>query len=143
MSSPRPVRIPPEVPFIAHPAWLAGLLEGEGSFGQDGASIVVEVKMTDRDVIARAALAFGGVNVYAVPQSPLELERGHKPCFRARARGTRALDIMLRVYPYLGERRAARVAGLVTGFLASRVALPDAGAPISSTDTPTTKERAA
>ena len=41
-------------------AWLAELLEGEGSFVMSERSIAIVVKMTDRDVVERAAALLGG-----------------------------------------------------------------------------------
>lgn len=103
-----------------HPAWLAGLLEGEGSFGVDAGRPVVEVKMTDRDVIARAAHAFGDVSVYAVPQTAEDIAAGYKQAWRARVRGGTAIAVMLRVLPHMGERRSARIAGIVANYYAAR-----------------------
>lgn len=92
-------------------AWLAGLLEGEGSF-MLGRNIVNErlyhypkivVAMTDEDVIARAAGLFG-TSVYVIP--PTE---GRKQQWRAQKNGSGAAEIMVALLPHMGIRRSAKI----------------------------------
>src|SRR5207249_8812998 len=87
--------------------WLAGLLEGEGSFspGPPSApnSITMRLAMTDADVVARVA-ALWGVSYHEVQKERCRI-RGWKPIFFAHLRGKRAADLMRRLQPLMGERR--------------------------------------
>lgn len=40
--------------------WLAGLLEGEGCFTYSGSTPMVQLQMTDKDVVERASLLLKG-----------------------------------------------------------------------------------
>jgi len=92
-------------------AWLAGILEGEGSFWMStnhvGGKVYrypkVVVGMTDRDIIERVAGLIGG-SVYDMPRQP-----GRKAAFRAQVSGVKAAEWMRRLYPWLGERRRAKI----------------------------------
>jgi hypothetical protein len=95
-------------------AWLAGLLEGEGSFwmltshvgGKRYRYPKIVVSMTDRDIIERVAHLFGR-SVYDVPPS-----RGHPnrlPAFRAQISGAAAAQWMRDLYPWLGRRRQGKI----------------------------------
>ncbi|MFD4428405.1 hypothetical protein, partial [Nocardia sp. NPDC058497] len=93
-------------------AWLAGLLEGEGSFAmirsRVGGKVYryphIIVNMTDRDVIARVAGLFGG-SVYDVPR----YIEGRKLAYRAQITGSGAAQWMKDLYPWLGKRRRSRI----------------------------------
>lgn len=89
--------------------WLAGLLEGEGSFGlhmdnRFGRSYnpVMDLGMTDRDVIERAQALVGG-NIYTMAS------RGRRPLFRLRLTGAKAIAVMFTVFALMGERRRERI----------------------------------
>lgn len=91
-------------------AWLAGLLEGEGWFGDAGRTrggrhAVVRVRMTDRDVVERVAIAMGGVKVQPAPGR----KPGYKDTYRAQVCGRRAVELMRTVRPHMGDRRGARI----------------------------------
>lgn len=94
-------------------AWLAGLLEGEGSFrmltnrASNGKSYRyphITVNMTDRDVIERAAQMFG-TGVYDLPR----YIDGRKLQYRAQAQGTKAAALMRQLRPWMGQRRGAKI----------------------------------
>ncbi len=87
-------------------AWIAGLLEGEGSFVVSDRSLVIAVNMTDRDVIERATGLLGG-NTYA-RRCPA-IERPRKQQWRAQVKGPRAAGWMMTIYPLLGRRRREQV----------------------------------
>lgn len=111
-------------PEISHAdlCWLAGLLEGEGSFlvstryrhrKTTGETVQVRlpcvtVTMTDRDVIDRAA-ALMGVSTYDCKQSALEVELNRKPKFSARVYVPRAIPLMIRLRPHMGTRRQGQI----------------------------------
>lgn len=93
--------------------WLAGLLEGEGYFGittrgNGSRSPVVEVKMTDLDVVERAGLLMGARSV-TIKQMP----EGQKTQYRARVTGKLALDLMIAALPHMGDRRTNRITEIV------------------------------
>jgi hypothetical protein len=97
-------------------AWLAGLLEGEGSFGLkkykrkrggERGYPIVKVKMTDRDVVERAAVLFGDSAVLVCP--PPANYPHHKVQYRTEVTGSRARQMMCELRPMLGLRRQAQV----------------------------------
>lgn len=89
-------------------AWLAGLLEGEGSFKKPAPSAphlpIVTVQMTDEDVIARAARLVGVGYCSVIPKNPR-----HQPTFVMSAKETRARDLMLALRPLMGQRRRGQI----------------------------------
>jgi hypothetical protein len=88
--------------------WLAGLLEGEGTFlaGPPSAprSPAVQVSMADRDVVARAAALLD----CAVTVVPARRE-GWRTAYSARVRGARAVQWMERLRPLMGARRRQQI----------------------------------
>jgi len=94
-------------------AWLAGILEGEGYFKPSGRSPEVSVEMTDQDVIERAATLMGG----CVKDRPIRGE--HRPAWRVRVYGPRAIAVMIEVLPHMGSRRSARILDVIGDFYRS------------------------
>jgi hypothetical protein len=104
------VRSPAELPPISQQDlhWLAGLLEGEGSFvpGPPSAprSPGVQMCMADRDVVERAGALLG---------SPIWVARsrreGWSDVYTIRVRGARAVLWMERLRPLMGLRRQAQI----------------------------------
>lgn len=99
--------------------WLAGLLEGEGTFGIARNTTThdntyeyprVIVKMADRDVIERAAVLMGSVAIY----TRLSDNPDHSTQYITKVHGDKALDVMKRVRPYMGTRRGARIDELLS-----------------------------
>jgi len=109
-------------------AWLAGLLEGEGSFMAGPPSHprapVVVVSMTDFDIVARVARVFR--------VQPLLLRRRNvrwRDAYEARSRGRRAVEVMGAVRPHMGERRRAQIDRAIACYRPDRRrVLDDAGA---------------
>jgi hypothetical protein len=88
--------------------WLAGLLEGEGSFRAPSPSspnqVVISVQMTDEDIIARVAACFGTkYQFYRAKKAH------HKDSYIARLKGSRAIEMMKLLYPLMGKRRQAQI----------------------------------
>jgi hypothetical protein len=104
VTHPRPVP-PIEMPDLY---WLAGLLEGEGTFvaGPPSAprSPAVQVMMVDRDVVDRVAALF---------ECAVTLVRarrdGWRTAYSARVRGPRAVEWMGRLRPLMGSRRQGQI----------------------------------
>ena len=101
--------------------WLAGLLEGEGSFlrhrgGHDGQRCpAIRVQMTDRDVVERIA-AMWGVSVVALGKR----FDHHKPVFCVKTSGYRGADWMRRLRPLMGERRKGQIDAALEGWVPTR-----------------------
>lgn len=99
-------------------AWLAGILEGEGSFMMSRNHVSgkiylypkITVCMTDRDIIQRVADLFE-VGVYQVPTSETK-----KQAYRANISGTRAAYLMAQLQPIMGIRRAAKIEEILTAY---------------------------
>ncbi len=100
-----PSATPPRTDLSAgEVAWLAGLLEGEGSFGFFSGSLTLSLEMTDEDVVSRVASMFGT----AVHQNACRKSH-HKFSYATRVRGSRAALFMMLVRPFMGERRGAAI----------------------------------
>lgn len=89
-------------------SWLAGLLEGEGSFGYTlcrsrAVGPYIKVSITDRDVVERAA-GLLGVGVHFE-----KLTRTGKPMWLARVAGPRARGWMMTLYAEMGRRRREKI----------------------------------
>ena len=101
--------------------WLAGLLEGEGSFLTEsirGKSYpVIQVEMTDEDVIQRVARLFG-TKMF----SAKKIRAGASMrSYRARVRYQRARELMCALCPLMGQRRAAKIMEIQAGFAPANV----------------------
>lgn len=91
-------------------AWLAGLLEGEGSFiaapPSDRRRARITLSMCDEDVVARVATMWG--ISYCKTGHHLRNPKW-KPEFRITLRGAKALEVMLAVRPHMGNRRQTQI----------------------------------
>ncbi len=91
--------------------WLAGLLEGEGTFDlQRGKYPRVRLAMTDRDVVGRAATLFGSTIRLTLRPAPAS------PIWHAEIQGAPAVEIMRAVLPFMGSRRSGRIAQILSEF---------------------------
>lgn len=114
--------------------WLAGLLEGEGTFRCQKHSPNIKLKMTDLDVVERAKLIMDG-NPITSRQPP---QAHYKTQFYFGVNGRAAAEWMMTLYSLMGVRRRARIrsslelwrAGSVNTKL--RIACPQ-GHPYSAT----------
>ncbi len=87
--------------------WLAGILEGEGSFIQFKAEPgvpIISLGMTDEDVVAKAAKIMG-VSYHAGTKLPSGKTRWQ---FLVKGR-PRAGRIMSTLHPLMGERRKGQI----------------------------------
>ena len=99
-------------------AWLAGLLEGEGSFMLCKGSPEIGMQTTDRDVADRAAALFGKTITGAGYQPKGGAH--YKRVWGVRVHGAKAIGWMFTLYPFMGERRQAKIREVVAGWRASR-----------------------
>jgi hypothetical protein len=95
--------------------WLAGLLEGEGTFlaGPPSAprSPAVQFWMTDRDVVERAAAMLDSAVMVVAPR------RAHwKTTYAVRLSGSRAVVWMLRLRSLMGTRRREQIDRAIASY---------------------------
>jgi hypothetical protein len=98
-------------------AWLAGLLEGEGYFGYCGTQYV-RLKMTDEDVILKAAVLCGRMVNKTIPiveDKPFNLR--HSRTYRFTLSGNSARIVMWAVVSYMGFRRRKKIWQSLHGYV--------------------------
>ena len=111
-------------------AWLAGLLEGEGTFsttsnGRKGKASAktryvypcVQVAMTDRDVVERVARMIGG-GVKTARRS--HRNPNHKDAYITVVMGWPAVDVINLVLSWMGERRRVVINERISAYTAGR-----------------------
>lgn len=85
--------------------WLAGLLEGEGSFdAHRGKYPRIRLAMTDRDVVGRAASLMDAKIRLSLHPLPA------KATWHTEISGARAAEIMRLILPHMGARRSQKIA---------------------------------
>jgi hypothetical protein len=92
--------------------WLAGFLEGEGSFiaaTKTNPHPCIQVMTTDEDVIARASRLFGTKHSGPHWPSASGPVKPTKPRWTARLNGAGAVQLMRRLFPLMGERRQMQI----------------------------------
>ena len=99
--------------------WLSGFLEGEGCFTYTSMKTTkrrykypkIEVRNTDKDVMARAQHLIGGRSLYE--HRDKRFAGRAKLLYSATVSGPKALALMTDLYPYMGERRRNRIEELL------------------------------
>lgn len=90
--------------------WLAGLLEGEGTFDlSKGRYPRIRLAMTDRDVVGRAATLMDTSIRLSLKRAP------SAPTWHSEVSGPRAEAIMREILPFMGARRSQRIAEVLAG----------------------------
>lgn len=103
------MNLPDALPLTTEQAaWLAGLLDGEGCFDLTHNSPRLRVKMSDHDVVLRAADLMDARVHEEPPRQP-----HHKPCMVAQVHGDKAVSVMRAILPYLGHRRTAKATEII------------------------------
>lgn len=96
-------------------AWLAGLLESEGSFVLPTPSSPrqpgILLCMTDEDVVQKVAAILQINYIYLQKRKENWL-----PAYRIQLKGTRAVAVMRRVRPYMGLRRGAKIDQIIADY---------------------------
>src|SRR5262249_47377725 len=96
--------------------WLAGLLEGEGSFlkapPSDPNCPRVSLEMTDKDVVERAALLMDGKAVRINLKNIL-----WKRSYRVIIKGSRAVRLMQLLYPLMCTRRRSQIEAALETYI--------------------------
>lgn len=88
--------------------WLAGWLEGEGSFMLWKNSPVVVGVSTDVDVVQRVAKLFR-TKLLSYRSRPKTKNKRYKRVFVARMKGRRAIALMRRLRSLMGQRRQVQI----------------------------------
>ena len=108
-------------------AWLAGVLEGEGSFVSarfDGHCYPrVQMTMCDRFVLERAMTLMPGSHIYAVSDKR-GAERGWSASWIVMVNGLPAAEVMRSVLPWMGSRRTRAIDRSLSAWHPIRVAAP-------------------
>lgn len=94
--------------------WLAGLLEGEGSFmaGPPSRPFApsISLQMTDRDVVARAAKLLGA------RYWQLSRRNNRKIMYATALRGSPSVPFMKFLLPLMGSRRQTQIRKAIKSF---------------------------
>jgi hypothetical protein len=113
------VRISIFMGFLPH-YWLAGILEGEGTFMSGPPSEpnlpIARICMTDRDVVARAALLLERA------VTPVPARQAHyKPPYITQMKGHDAVSLMRAVRPVLGPDRQQQIDRVLKSWAPRRI----------------------
>lgn len=97
--------------------WLAGLLEGEGSFCAPAPSsfkngISINLEMTDKDVVERVAKIFDTA-VFTINKK----NKRWKQSYSLKLIGSKAAAWMIKLKPLMGARRQARIESLLVNYV--------------------------
>ena len=91
-------------------AWLAGILEGEGSFHcqDNGTSAMIKLSMSDIDVVERAAriLGYNGKMMEYTPNKG-------KRMYTIQMYGDISIQWMMTLYTLMGERRREKIRSIL------------------------------
>lgn len=102
-------------------AWLAGILEGEGSFYWESYKNNktskryprITVQMSDADVLQKAAL-IGGCGVFG---GPTNNPNGHKPIYSWKVCvNHHVYALLVALFPFMGQRRQSKMRELIEVF---------------------------
>ncbi len=98
--------------------WLAGYLEGEGSFCAAMPSMsnspFVCVKTTDEDVAEKVATIFGNKHYQGFNKG--FAEKGWKQSYEAKMTGIRAIALMNALRPLMGTRRQTQIDNAIASY---------------------------
>ncbi len=86
-------------------AWGAGLFEGEGTIGIQGARVNAAIQMTDLDVLETMQASFGG-NIYDCGKQA----EHHKQSWKWSLTSSKdSIEFLNKIYAFVGSRRKARI----------------------------------
>lgn len=104
--------------------WIAGILEGEGSFLKGPPSApnkpVISLQMTDKDTIEKCAKFFG-VSVQSYQRKGLNQSgKSYKEVYMCLIRGRRAVEYMNILSPLMGVRRKQQICDAISSYNPNR-----------------------
>lgn len=94
--------------------WVAGLLEGEGSFitTKERGLPRVQMQSTDHDVLLKLQATLGAGSVTAIGQ-----RENRKPCWGFTLSALRDVEsLLLQIYPLMGARRRQQIDSVLVGI---------------------------
>ncbi len=98
--------------------WLAGFLEGEGSFLKGPPSCsnlpIVQAVTTDEDVIYRVSQLFNTKHMEVCKER--NIVNGWKPAYTVRLKGKKAVRLMKKLLPLMGERRQQQIQKAISSY---------------------------
>ena len=101
--------------------WLAGYLEGEGSFMRgspsDPGNSKISVCSTDEDVIAKVGKLFGNTPYLAKRKIS---NPKHKPVWTVKKSGRDAVALMQLLLPLMGKRRHEQISKAIVSYTPSK-----------------------
>lgn len=99
--------------------WLAGILEGEATFGsyrvrsthgtKKYLSTKIQLAMSDKDIVEKVASIFNR-NVY------IKKSTGAKTMYVTGVHGQKAVEWMMTLYSLMGKRRQSRIAECIKNW---------------------------
>lgn len=96
--------------------WLAGILEGEGSFLKGPPSRpglpIISMQSTDEDVVSHVANLLGGVKYHACARQ----KEHHKVSWRVSLKGSKSVVLMQQLQPLMSVRRQKQIADALSSF---------------------------
>jgi len=107
--------------------WLAGWLEGEGSFmcRPNCNEVRITVGSTDEDVVRRAAAICGNRRVYSDEARKKRLPH-YQTLWRFEILGDDAIEVAKRILPFMGQRRKTKIEFLLVRA-ANRISRSESG----------------
>lgn len=108
--------------------WLAGLLEGEGSFtmNSDSKGVRVQLAMTDEDIVLRASIIIQSITGKRHTVYCYDAPKG-KPDWSAAYKlgicGKDAKKVMKRIVRLMGQRRRKKIWQLLNGYRQPKVSM--------------------
>ena len=85
--------------------WLAGIIEGDGCFSYTNGKPIIQISMTDSDVVERAAKIFNS----GVYESKFVKKSSHKQIYTTFIKCSKALVFMDELFPLMGHRRQQKI----------------------------------
>ena len=102
-------------------AWLAGYLEGEGSFMKPSPSLpsspVLQIESTDEDIISRISKILG----IKYQKGVKPRKENHKQSWQVRCRGRLAVRWMKKLLPYMSNRRTIQINEAIASLRVNRL----------------------
>ena len=94
-------------------SWVAGVIEGDGCFvyQKDKNRPLIEIKMTDLDIIERIGGFWGNKKIY-IEKS----KKNYQTIYVTRIGGSRAIGFMKALYCFMGSRRKSKINNILSSY---------------------------
>ena len=102
-------------------AWVAGLLEGEGSFTLRKSNVPkIHCQMTDEDVLLKLQEKCGG-KIYFSERTEEQRAKNWKDSWTWNLQGRPAADLMRELMPHMGKRRSEKIKEILSIYSKHRL----------------------